>query len=121
MCICLSVQSAPVPKFFGYSHPGADASPSNRVPIDAAAFGLYYDGVATTGPRAVSVDYTVVEDYTPLVGVVQCWSSNPFGTCDVDPRTTGTPAPGSMEFAATATLDLSDSGRRQVCCCFFPQ
>ena len=103
-----------MPRFFEYSHPGADAAPANRVPIAAAAFGLYYDGVATTGPRAVSVDYTVVEDYTALVGVVQCWSSNPFGTCDVDPRTTGTPATGSMEFSGTATLDLSNSDRRQV-------
>jgi hypothetical protein len=72
-------KTAPTTSFGAYTRPDAapGAAAGAATPLPLAPFGLYYSGDVGGGAsqeRFVAVDYTVVEDVTPLVGVVQCWS-----------------------------------------------
>ncbi len=77
---------------------------------------LHSDSPSSDVP-GITVRYLATEDVTPLLAVSHCWSSNPFGTCDVVSRSTvrfNATGPKVLTYSSSTTLELNDTAVRAL-------
>ena len=99
-CVLID-KTDPVVTFVGFTGVGV---------VDVGSTLLYADENGSFPD--VTVSFTAVEDLSPLVRVVSCWSSNAFGTCDVTPRATQQLAGNATTQQVTFSMAMKDPAVR---------